>query len=190
MRLPPVSGTKVHLVPFESWMVPRYRQWMDDVEIRRLTSTDASFADNKAIEEMRVRWTSEPGLFNFIIVAREALPPVLDSQMAAGVANYHHCDFKALLRTVPSDALVGDIGLFYIEEGGEISFMIAERAWRRRGLGADAVCALQSLPLRTDRLIAKVAVDNAPALGLFTSLGYQVDRKDDVLEEIHMSLSL
>ncbi|KAH0475353.1 MAG: uncharacterized protein KVP18_004432 [Porospora cf. gigantea A] len=190
MKLPPVSGKKVHLVPFESWMVPRYRQWMDDVEIRRLTSTDDSFADNKAIEAMRIRWNSEPALFNFIIVAREALPPGLDAQVAAGVANYHEPDFQALVRTLPIEALVGDIGLFYIEEGGEISFMIAERGWRRRGLGADAVHALQSLPLPTDRLIAKVSVDNAPALGLFTRLGYQVDRKDDVLEEVHLSLSL
>ena len=75
----------------------------------------------------------------------------------------------------------------------EIMVMIADPAFRRRGLASEAVCAMMAFAFRArgvTRFVAKIGDANAASLGLFARLGFRVARAMPHFEETHMSLDL
>lgn len=188
MLLPPLTGRLVHLIHFQSWMVPRYLEWISDPEVQEMTETPASFADINEIETMRRKWNHDNDLFNFIIVVRDALPTELDLQLTEAIRSYSQDPgrFFSTCERLPASALVGDVGVFYIEDAAEISFMVADRAWRRRGVGSEAVALLATCPLKNDNLLAKVSTSNVAARCLFEKLGFETQHVDETFNEVHL----
>lgn len=79
----------------------------------------------------------------------------------------------------------------------EMEVMIAEHAWRRRGLGREALQLLlyyitkqatSPFPLAPSRLFARIAMDNAPSIALFKQLGFEAVKENAVFEEVEMAV--
>lgn len=105
-------------------------------------------------------------------------------------------------------AMVGDVNVFLTPHYGddedappstyaEMEVMIAEHAWRRRGLGREAVQMLlhyitqaagPPFPLDPSCLFARISMSNAPSIALFEQLGFQVVKKNTVFEEVEMTV--
>ncbi|KAJ5145038.1 hypothetical protein N7448_002430 [Penicillium atrosanguineum] len=126
-----LSTSKVLLVPYSTWHVPRYHEWMQDEEIQEATASEPL-----SIEEeysMQRSWRLDADKLTFI-----TCQPISTANLNAESDS-------------PSN-MIGDINLFLrIDDGadglsppeivGEIELMIAEKNNQRRGFGKAALLA-------------------------------------------------
>eukprot|EP00038_Savillea_parva_P012175 m.202805 g.202805 ORF g.202805 m.202805 type:complete len:267 (+) comp21917_c0_seq1:82-882(+) len=77
------------------------------------------------------------------------------------------------------NAMVGDVNLFLNDPhdttAAEIDVMVAEPTARGCGVGREAVLLMMHYGmtrLKLEKFVAKIDLDNAPSLGLFTKLGF------------------
>ncbi|PLB54511.1 hypothetical protein P170DRAFT_432160 [Aspergillus steynii IBT 23096] len=123
-----ISTSKVLLVPYSKWHVPRYHEWMKDPEIQEATASEPLTLEEEYT--MQQSWRQDPDKLTFI-VCQPVSGPLTDQ--ADSPAN-----------------MIGDINLFLRvddgEEGGseplivgEIELMIAEKGNQRRGFGKAAL---------------------------------------------------
>ncbi|KAI9036977.1 uncharacterized protein KD926_001147 [Aspergillus affinis] len=128
-----ISTSKVLLVPYSKWHVPRYHEWMKDPEIQEATASEPLSLEEEYA--MQRSWRQDPDKLTFIICrpvsgSSTSLTPQDDS---------------------PSN-MIGDINLFLRvddgEEGdseplivGEIELMVAEKGNQRQGFGRAALLA-------------------------------------------------
>ncbi|KAL3465549.1 N-acetyltransferase [Aspergillus heterothallicus] len=130
-----ISTSKVLLVPYSKWHVPRYHEWMKDEEIQEATASEPL-----SIEEeyaMQQSWRNDADKLTFIV----CLPTEKEL----------HTNEDGLLDEDDSpERMIGDINLFLrIDDGeegtstpqiiGEIELMIAEKKDQRRGFGKAAL---------------------------------------------------
>ncbi|KAJ5142910.1 uncharacterized protein N7515_001697 [Penicillium bovifimosum] len=129
-----LASFKALLVPYSSWHVPRYHEWMQDPEIQEATASEPLTLEEEY--SMQRSWRQDPDKLTFIIC--RALNDSIPSQSQLQPDS-----------DSPSN-MVGDINLFLRvddgEEGddepqiiGEIELMIAEKANQRRGFGRAAL---------------------------------------------------
>jgi RimJ/RimL family protein N-acetyltransferase len=114
-------------------------------------------------------------------------PPPREALGACGDVNIFMMDADAAADYAPPDAAVD------VAAAAEIMVMIAEPAFRRRGLAAEAVRAMMAFAFRTRgvrRFVAKISDANAASLRLFAKLGFRVARAMPHFEETHMTLDL
>ncbi|KAJ5580794.1 N-acetyltransferase [Penicillium hetheringtonii] len=129
-------SSKVLLVPYSSWHVPRYHEWMQDEEIQQATASEPlSMEEEYAMQQS---WRQDPDKLTFIIC-----------QLTSSETN----EGPAQTLTKESDSsgnMIGDINLFIrIDDGedgsstpqfvGEIELMIAEKRNQGQGFGKAAL---------------------------------------------------
>ncbi|CEN61840.1 hypothetical protein ASPCAL08488 [Aspergillus calidoustus] len=130
-----ISTSKVLLVPYSKWHVPRYHEWMKDEEIQEATASEPlSLEEEYAMQQS---WRADADKLTFIVCL-----PVQAEDGNENLSN--HADSPA--------RMIGDINLFLrIDDGeegtsapqivGEIELMIAEKKDQRRGFGKAALLA-------------------------------------------------
>ncbi|KAL4878444.1 GNAT domain-containing protein [Aspergillus karnatakaensis] len=194
-----ISTSKVLLVPYSKWHVPRYHEWMKDEEIQEATASEPL-----SIEEeyaMQQSWRNDADKLTFII----CLP-------LSTTLNDNHGDVaKGIKLDGESDSparMIGDINLFLrIDDGeegtsspeiiGEIELMIAEKKDQRRGFGKAALLSFlryvagneqeivreflkgegdgkgKLKERKFDALSVKIGEKNERSLKLFGSVGFE-----------------
>ncbi|KAJ5156729.1 hypothetical protein N7492_009532 [Penicillium capsulatum] len=148
-----LSTSKVLLVPYSTWHVPRYHEWMQDEEIQQATASEPLTLEEEYA--MQRSWRQDADKLTFIVCR-----PVI----------HHGKEDSSILLSSEDDSsanMIGDINLFLrVDDGedgdqlpqivGEIELMIAEKVNQRRGFGKAA---------------------------LLTFLRYIVDEKSKILDE-------
>ncbi|KAJ5708262.1 hypothetical protein N7488_008063 [Penicillium malachiteum] len=132
-----LSTSKVLLVPYSSWHVPRYHEWMQDEEIQEATASEPLTLDEEY--SMQRSWRRDADKLTFI-----SCRPISQDRT------------KESVQLTPADEagenMVGDINLFLrVDDGdegdeipqlvGELELMIAEKLNQRKGFGKASVLA-------------------------------------------------
>ncbi|EJD73669.1 acetyltransferase, variant [Loa loa] len=121
-----IIGQRVILVPYCKCHVAKYHTWMEDEELRRLTASERLSLEEEY--EMQARWHEDEDKCTFIVLARDLIDSGADE--IAG--------------------MVGDVNIFINGSTGELTTMIAESKWRRKGLGEEAVRMMLRASLKQD----------------------------------------
>ncbi|XP_076063666.1 microtubule-associated Nat9 [Oratosquilla oratoria] len=168
-----IVGKKVVLVPYCSYHVEKYHQWMKSEELLNLTGSEPLTLE----EEYRMQrsWYEDEDKCTFIVLDREVLEKTKNEQ----------------------DAMVGDTNIFLTDPSdssiAEAEIMIAEQKNRGHGLGKEALLlmlkyAVSALHIKT--LEAKIKYGNTPSLHLFTNLKFCEVKRSDVFEEITLAVKV
>ncbi|KAJ5895233.1 hypothetical protein N7495_006924 [Penicillium taxi] len=129
-----ISTTKVLLVPYSKWHVPRYHEWMQDKEIQEATASEPLSVEEEY--EMQRSWRQDADKLTFIVC--QPIASLSASRVSASLQLDSEDD--------SSERMIGDINLFLrVDDGedgdappeiiGEIELMIAEKVNQRRGFG-------------------------------------------------------
>ncbi|KAJ0419316.1 GNAT domain-containing protein [Aspergillus carlsbadensis] len=143
-----ISTSKVLLVPYSKWHVPRYHEWMKDEEIQEATASEPLTLEEEYA--MQRSWRDDADKLTFIV----CLPLQREDDVTDKLAN--EADSPA--------RMIGDINLFLrIDDGeegtsapqiiGEIELMIAEKKDQRRGFGKAALLAFLRYVVKREREI-------------------------------------
>jgi len=132
---------------------------------------------------------------SFTIVSLELRPAELTFIVCVSNSTHH-----AQLTDPPT--MIGDVNLFLKGIPGDDDFeveaeiMIAEPAFRRRGIAFKALqlllsyaTALESpspLPIEPNALVARIGEKNASSIRLFEKLGFVITKRVKVFEEVEM----
>jgi RimJ/RimL family protein N-acetyltransferase len=156
------------LHPYTLSMVPKYHAWMQDEELLRLTGSEPlSLEEEMANQES---WVTDPLKHTFILCDRAQFDPER-----------------------PEESMIGDLNLFLIAPStGELSIMIADSSYRRKGLAREALVFMLDFAktLHLGRLEAKIQTDNTGSIGLFRGLGFVQFAEEPVFNEVHLELVL
>lgn len=156
--------------------IPRYHEWMKDPDL--LEATDSEPLSFEEEVEMQQSWRDDPKKCTFIVHATEAC--MLDESTTT---------FSVRDQL---GGMVGDVNLFLsdIDEDeeeenekcnkqprlqAEIDIMIAEHAFRKKGLGGAATCSMLlygATLLGIHRFFCKINEDNKASIKLFESIGF------------------
>ncbi|EFO20484.1 acetyltransferase [Loa loa] len=164
-----IIGQRVILVPYCKCHVAKYHTWMEDEELRRLTASERLSLEEEY--EMQARWHEDEDKCTFIVLARDLIDSGADE--IAG--------------------MVGDVNIFINGSTGELTTMIAESKWRRKGLGEEAVrmmlrFAFQVIGLRAFEV--KISNDNVSSLKLFQKIGFVVNSQCSKFREYTLSIGM
>ncbi|KAL3487566.1 GNAT domain-containing protein [Aspergillus germanicus] len=147
-----ISTSKVLLVPYSKWHVPRYHEWMKDEEIQEATASEPLTLEEEYA--MQQSWRADADKLTFIV----CLP-----QAVQAATNNNDKESETLSDQADSPArMIGDINLFLrIDDGeegtsvpqiiGEIELMIAEKKDQRRGFGKAALLAFLRYVVERER---------------------------------------
>ncbi|GBE78730.1 N-acetyltransferase 9-like protein [Sparassis crispa] len=160
---------------------------MTSAELRAQTASEPLTLDEEY--EMQRKWQLDEDKLTFIILSGEALNPA--AQLTSEI-----------LTKLP---MIGDVNLFlkglpHEEEfEAEVEVMIAEPAFRCRGLASAAVQLMLSyatsanvearhhpLPVPQEKLVARIGEANTPSIRLFEKLGFAVTKRVAVFEEVEL----
>ncbi|KAJ5309007.1 hypothetical protein N7508_004386 [Penicillium antarcticum] len=133
-----LSSSKALLVPYSSWHVPQYHEWMKDPEIQEATASEPLTLEEEYA--MQSSWRQDADKLTFIVCRP------LSTASTEEETSQHQLQAES---DGPPN-MVGDINLFLRvdngEEGdsppiivGEIELMIAEKNSQRRGFGRAAL---------------------------------------------------
>ncbi|KAI0770939.1 acyl-CoA N-acyltransferase [Trametes elegans] len=166
----------VVLVPYRTEHVAKYHEWMTSAELRELTASEALSLEEEY--EMQREWQTDE-----------------DSASASPGATVT----PENLRDLP---MIGDANLFLKgtpdedEFECEVEIMIAEPAYRRRGIAHTALQLMLSyatdpsspspLPVPRERLVARIGEKNTASIRLFEKLGFSVTKRVAVFEEVEL----
>ncbi|KAK1222398.1 hypothetical protein PQX77_014731 [Marasmius sp. AFHP31] len=213
-------GEKVVLVPYEAEHVPKYHEWMQDEKIRLLTASEPLSLEEEF--EMQRKWREDEDKLTFIILAKTS-----DVQSASGQVSHEDPQILNL-------PMVGDVNLFLsgdlstmtaesrddIDEADEFTaeaeIMIAESAYRKRGMAREALQLMfryatargpehfsdspptEQLSLLDDdfpslptpipprHLLTRIMESNEASIKLFQKLGFKVTKRVEVFGEVEM----
>ncbi|KAJ5731235.1 uncharacterized protein N7483_005743 [Penicillium malachiteum] len=133
-----LSTSKVLLVPYSSWHVPRYHEWMQDEEIQEATASEPLTLEEEY--SMQRSWRQDADKLTFI-----ACRPISQDQTKES-------GFQVTPEDEAAERMVGDINLFLrVDDGdegdeipqlvGELELMIAEKINQRKGFGKASLLA-------------------------------------------------
>ncbi|KMK54541.1 DNA polymerase delta subunit 2 [Aspergillus fumigatus Z5] len=153
-----ISTTKVLLVPYSSWHVPHYHEWMKDEEIQAATASEPLTLEEEYA--MQRSWRQDADKLTFIICL--PVPRPRSEHQHQTERQEQQLPGSGLRLQDGDDApgqMLGDINLFLRVEDedededenkkgpscpqiiGEVELMIAEKASQRRGYGRAALLA-------------------------------------------------
>ncbi|CAL1530845.1 unnamed protein product [Lymnaea stagnalis] len=172
-------GSKVLLVPYESFHVEKYHNWMESAELRELTASERLTLEQEY--EMQKKWREDCDKCTFIVLDRHKY------ENWSSTDDSHNKEISAM---------VGDVNIFYPPDShdrseGEVEIMIAEPSARGRGLGKEALCTLMKFAqetLHTTTFTSKIGFENNASIHLFQILGFQEVSRSDVFKEITLTL--
>ncbi|KAJ5108974.1 hypothetical protein N7456_005649 [Penicillium angulare] len=194
-----ISTSKVLLVPYSTWHVPRYHEWMQDEEIQEATASEPLTIEEEY--SMQRSWRQDADKLTFITCR-----PISHERI-------NKKDINLVPEDEASQNMVGDINLFLrVDDGdegdappqliGEIELMIAEKANQGHGFGKASLLVFlryvvereaeildefvgsleagekerlgqgQGQELKFHCLSVKIGKDNSRSLALFESLGF------------------
>ncbi|VDO23641.1 unnamed protein product [Brugia timori] len=162
-------GEKIILVSYRKCHVAKYHTWMEDEELRRLTASKRLSLEEE--HEMQMKWHEDDDKCTFIILARDLIDSGADE-----IAS-----------------MVGDVNIFINNNIGELTTMIAESKWRRKGLGEEAVRIMLMFAFRVIGLQTfevKISKDNVGSLKLFQKIGFVVTSECSKFNEYTLSISM
>ncbi|KAI0089757.1 acyl-CoA N-acyltransferase [Irpex rosettiformis] len=185
-----IVDDQVVLVPYREEHVAKYHEWMSDPTLQELTASEPLTLEEEY--EMQKKWQQDDDKLTFIICARTNDHPIDDYKV-----------------TSPSLTMIGDVNLFLKGESTdpefevEVEIMIAESAYRRKGLALTALQVMLSyatcpappfvsaathapLPVPRERLVVRIGDKNEPSVRLFEKLGFTITKRVEVFEEIEM----
>ncbi|OCH89820.1 acyl-CoA N-acyltransferase [Obba rivulosa] len=178
-----IVDTDVVLVPYRKEHVAKYHEWMQDPELQELTASEPLTLEEEY--EMQQKWQVDEDKLTFIVLARDGV-------------TFPNSPTLQDLRALP---MIGDVNLFLKGSPDEEDFeveaevMIAEKAYRRRGLASRALqlllsyatsCSAPPLPIPRARLVVRIGEANEASRGLFEKLGFEVTKRVEVFQEIEM----
>ncbi|KAH9855741.1 acyl-CoA N-acyltransferase [Lenzites betulinus] len=176
----------VILVPYRIEHVAKYHEWMTSPELRELTASEPLTLAEEY--EMQRKWQTDDDKLTFILLDGT---PFASADGASVTAESLHA--------LP---MIGDVNLFLKGAPDEDDFeaeaeiMIAEPAYRRRGIAHTALQLMLSyasdpaspppLPITRARLVARIGDKNEPSIRLFEKLGFTVTKRVAVFEEVEL----
>lgn len=86
--------------------------------------------------------------------------------------------------------MIGDVNIFFTEEGSELEVMIADSRFRGKGIGKETVCLMMRYAdevLHRKDFHVKISADNEKSLTMFKKLHYDVSRFIEVFGEYTLS---
>lgn len=185
---------QVVLVPYRKKHVHRYHEWMKSPELREQTASEPLTLAEEY--DMQAKWRLDEDKLTFIILPR------------LEIGAKEPCETSvAQIDALP---MVGDVNIFLIRnediENGveiEVEVMIAEAAYRKRGLAYAAVSTLlryassseiirdddgSTRPATLSMFVVRIGASNLASIGLFNKLGFVVTKPANVFGEIEMRL--
>jgi RimJ/RimL family protein N-acetyltransferase len=179
-----IVGSKCVLVPYRPCHVSKYHEWMKQPFLLEMTGSEPLSLKEEV--EMQESWRDDDRKCTFIVLAKEKCV-FLEGYTSHGDAGF--CQ-----RNV--NAMVGDVNLFFSEEQeddqdaesaeaankpqqlqAELDIMIAEEAYRGKGLGKEATCLIMLYGTKAKhirRFFCKIKETNHASLALFRNkLGFQ-----------------
>ncbi|GJQ70874.1 hypothetical protein Trydic_g792 [Trypoxylus dichotomus] len=166
-RFTTIVGDKVILVPYKREHVLKYHKWMKSQELLRLTASEPLTLDEEY--NMQQSWLHDSNKCTFIVLDK---------------VKYEETKNEV-------DAMIGDTNLFFTEPdntlAAEAEIMIAEPSARGRGCGFEAMLIMFLYgyqKLNVKHYIAKITIDNAPSLYMFTKMGFIETSRSQVFQEI------
>eukprot|EP00980_Cylindrotheca_fusiformis_P019713 scaffold6886_cov106-Cylindrotheca_fusiformis.AAC.2 len=169
-------GQQTTLFPYRPEHVEKYHEWMKDEELLQATDSEPLSLDEEIA--MQISWKDDPMKCTFIVHASEGCR-LGDSELSVAEN---------------LGAMVGDVNLFlsHIEPDddvdgerpasdeepqiqAEIDIMIAEKSYKRQGLGKSATCSMLlygANELQVKRFFCKINEDNHASIKLFEGLGF------------------
>ncbi|TBU22212.1 GNAT domain-containing protein [Dichomitus squalens] len=179
----------VILVPYryDSIIASKYHEWMTSEELRELTASEPLTLEEEY--EMQRKWQEDEDKLTFILLSGMSFDAKEDDQKVT----------PGRLEGLP---MIGDVNLFLKgapdEEDFEVEveIMIAEPAYRRRGVAHTALQLILSyatdpsspkpLPVPKDRFVARIGERNEASIRLFEKLGFSVTKRVAVFEEVEL----
>jgi len=196
-----IYDERILLVPYKPHHVKKYHSWMQDPEIQRLTASEPLTL--KEEYEMQQSWFNDEDKLTFIILDKLEWKRRHDKFFEDGnvITNLSP---QVLRKITPfeEDSMIGDVNLYFNEdedeEGNstikfcEISIMIAEKDYKRKGYATDVIQMVTNFSRKHFNLfyiVAKIGMDNEPSINLFKErLNFYVHSKSDVFQELTMRL--
>ncbi|KAI0820611.1 acyl-CoA N-acyltransferase [Trametes gibbosa] len=176
----------VILVPYRTEHVAKYHGWMTSAELRELTASEPLTLAEEY--EMQRKWQTDDDKLTFIVLDGTLFTSAEGTSVTA-----------ESLCALP---MIGDVNLFLKGAPDEADFeveaeiMIAEPAYRRRGIAHTALQLMLSyatepaspspLPVMRERLVARIGDKNEPSIRLFEKLGFTLTKRVAVFEEVEL----
>ncbi|KAI1783728.1 GNAT domain-containing protein [Ganoderma leucocontextum] len=193
----------VVLVPYRKEHVAKYHEWMTSEELRELTASEPLTLEEEY--DMQRKWQEDEDKLTFILLLGTPEPFTSDAPPQQGDVGLPEVATNRL-EALP---MIGDVNLFFNgarDNGGEdddfeveVEIMIAEPAYRRRGIAHTALQLMLSyatdpaspspLPVARERLVARIGEKNGASIRLFEKLGFSVTKRVAVFEEVELRFS-
>lgn len=127
--------------------------------------------------EILVRWRSSPELIRHFVNIK---PVTLEGHLAWFRQQYwtDKSRYDFLIRDKATGAAIGTVGIKdWVKTCCEISYMIAEPAYQRKGLAREAIGAMMDTMKGegVTRFVAVIHPDNAPSIRTVEGLGYTLE---------------
>lgn len=174
------------LIPYCHHHVKKYHSWMCDPEIQHLTASEPLTLDEEY--EMQKTWFNDPLKLTFILMD---LIKWKKTEVSSSVE-----DMEQNLNHLEASCIIGDVNVFLNDEDdvGEVSIMIAEKNYRRKGHATEILNSIFSYVyynLNLSYIIAKIGMGNAASLKLFTEkLSFKEVSRSNIFNEITLKRKL
>lgn len=161
-----IVGKNLVLVPYREYHVPRYHEWMQSVELQKLTASEPLTLEEEY--EMQRSWREDEDKCTFIILDKDIYEKSNDD----------------------TDAMIGDTNIFITDNelaAGEIEIMIAEESARGKKFGWEAVILMFLYGIKHINIKlfeAKISLTNTISIKMFNKLGFQEKSVSDVFQEV------
>jgi RimJ/RimL family protein N-acetyltransferase len=86
------------------------------------------------------------------------------------------------------ESMIGDLNLFVKESSVEVNLMVAEKGYRKLGIGMEVVGFVGKFVrevLGLGQVVAKIGENNIASIGLFKKLGFVEYEKNTDFGELH-----
>lgn len=162
----------------------KYHAWMQSD-----TLLESTCSERLTLEEeysMQESWRDDDKKCTFIIVEgrcyKECIQNGADEEQWKGMSQ---------------QSMVGDVNVFFNDPDDdpnavEIEVMVAEQAYRKRGIAKEAVSLMMGYcvqQLSVTRFRAQILMDNVDSIGLFRALNYKETKTIPVFHEVVYELS-
>ncbi|KAJ5949607.1 hypothetical protein N7454_001191 [Penicillium verhagenii] len=177
-----ISTSKVLLVPYSPWHVPRYHEWMQDEEIQEATASEPLTLEEEY--SMQRSWRQDADKLTFITCRPVSQSPKITLRPEDESAENMIGDINLFLRI--EDGEEGDAPRRSVVDSGKLTLLVFLRyvAEKQAGILQEFVGGLEEEErkklaqaaggeeLRLQWLSVKIGKENARSLALFESLGF------------------
>uniref|UniRef100_A0A0N4ZH12 N-acetyltransferase domain-containing protein n=1 Tax=Parastrongyloides trichosuri TaxID=131310 RepID=A0A0N4ZH12_PARTI len=161
-----IIGERIILVPYYAKHVLKYHGWMKCPVLREETGSEELSIDEEY--SMCSSWRYDEDKITFIILSK---------------AKYNNKNDEI-------DSMIGDINGFIYPEGIELSVMIADKEFRKKGCASEALRLMIKycqINLNNTNFFAVINDDNIQSIQLFKNLGFTVTEEIKAFKQLKLS---